>query len=294
MLKRQKIILALLESADKPLSRTMFVKLSFLLQAETDIGKDAAFYDFVPYQFGPFSFALYREVEALKQQSYVDQSDDKLSLGQRMVRETEALVAELPEAVQSSVRHITARYATKGQNTLVRDVYARYPWYATQSELKHLLPATMPKPSKASLAVYTVGYERVSIDAFFDRLLQNGIKGLADVRANPVSRKYGFARKSLSTIAGKLGIAYRHFPQLGIPSHERSHLSGFSTYQRLLDRYESELLPNRTADIAEVSNLVRSEPTALLCVEADIRCCHRSRLAKAVARETGLAIKDIA
>ena len=103
MLKRQKIILALLESAAKPLSRTMFVKLSFLLRAETDIGTDATFYDFVPYQFGPFSFALYREIEALKHQSYLVQDDDRLSLAQPMSRETRALVEGLPDSVRSSI-----------------------------------------------------------------------------------------------------------------------------------------------------------------------------------------------
>ena len=113
------------------------------------------------------------------------------------------------------------------------------------------------------------------------------------MRANPVSRKYGFARTSLSGIATKLGLAYRHFPQLGIPSHLRSHLSGFSTYQRLLDRYEKELVPKHIAGITELSDVVRAEPTALLCFEADVRCCHRSRLAEAVARETGLKVMHL-
>ncbi len=293
MLKRQKIILALLQSAGKQLSRTVFVKLSFLLRAETDIGADATFYDFVPYQFGPFSFALYREIEALKHHSYVVQDDDRLSLAKRLVRETRALVEELPGSVRSSVRHVTSRYASKTQKALVRDVYARYPWYATKSELTDLLPPTMPKLPSAPPAVYTVGYERVSVDAFFDRLLRAGIRGIADVRANPISRKYGFARTSLRGISAKLGLAYRHFPQLGIPSHKRSRLSGFSSYQRLLDRYEKELLPKQVAGVTELSDVVRAEPTALLCVEADVRYCHRSRLAKAVARETGLTVEHL-
>ncbi|MHC4695499.1 MAG: hypothetical protein ACYTFA_02020 [Planctomycetota bacterium] len=207
MLKRQKIILALLQSAAKPLSRTMFVKLSFLLRAETKIGTDATFYDFVPYQFGPFSFALYREIEALERQSYLVQDDDRLSLAKCLVRETRALVEELPRSVRSSVRHVTSRYASRTQKALVRDVYARYPWYATKSELTDLLPATMPQLPSAPPGVYTVGYEGVSVDAFFDRLLHAGIRGIADVRANPVSRKYGFARTSLSGISVKLGLA---------------------------------------------------------------------------------------
>ncbi|MFH1108308.1 MAG: DUF488 family protein [Planctomycetota bacterium] len=231
MLARQKIVLALLDSAAKPLSRTMFVKLSFLLRAETDVGEDSAFYDFVPYQFGPFSFVLYREFEALKQQSYVVEDHDRFSLAKPMAGEVRRLIGDLPTSVRSSVGHIASRYASKTQRALVRDVYARYPWYATKSELVDLLPPTMPPLPTASLAVFTVGYERISVDALFDRLLHAGIRGIADVRANPISRKYGFARTSLSGIAAKLGLAYRHFPQLGIPSEERSALGGYSSYQ---------------------------------------------------------------
>jgi uncharacterized protein (DUF488 family) len=293
MLGRQKIILALLDNAAKPLSRTMFVKLSFLLQAETEVGKGSAFYDFVPYQFGPFSFVLYREIETLKQQSYVVEDDDKFSVAKPMAGEVRRMIGDLPTSVRSSVGHIASRYGSKAQKTLVRDVYARYPWYATKSELKDMLPPTMPPLPSAPPAVYTVGYERISVDAFFDQLLHAGIRGIADVRANPISRKYGFARTSLSGIAAKLGLAYRHFPQLGIPSEARSALGGYSSYQTLLDRYESEMLPKQSAGVAELSRIVEREPTALLCVEADVRCCHRSRLAKAVARETGLKVEHL-
>jgi len=293
MLGRQKIILALLENAAKPLTRTMLVKLSFLLRAETDVGKDSTFYDFLPYQFGPFSFVLYREIEVLKHQSYVVENKDRFSLAKPMAGEARRLIAGLSTSVRSSVGHVASHYASKTQRALVREVYARYPWYATKSELKDLLPPTMPPLPSAPSAVYTVGYERISVDAFFDRLLHVGIRGIADVRANPISRKYGFARTLLSGIAGKLGIAYHHFPQLGIPSKERSALGGYSSYQVLLDRYESEMLPKQTAGVAELSRIVEKEPTALLCVEADVHCCHRSRLAKAVARETGLAVEHV-
>lgn len=70
-----------------------------------------------------------------------------------------------------------------------------------------------------------------------------GIAALIDVRANPVSRKYGFARSSLSDIAGKLDIDYTHIPELGISSKDRSQLCDFDSYQELLDRYERKTLP---------------------------------------------------
>lgn len=293
MLRRQKIILALLDSATKPLSQTMLVKLAFLLRYETEIQDDATFYAFVPYHYGPFSFALYRELEALVRESYIVKDDDGLRLDPSLVAETRRLVADLPDSARTAIDHTSARYGAKAQKMLLRDVYARYPWFATKTERKDLLPATMPSLPSAPPAVYTIGYEGDSVDAFFDRVLRTGIRGIADVRANPVSRKYGFARSSMSGIAQKLGINYRHYPELGIPSVHRVALNGFTSYQRLLDRYERTMLPRQAVAVAALTELVRSEATALLCVESDVRCCHRSRLAVAVAGVSGLPVKHL-
>ena len=257
------------------------------------IRDEPTYYQFVPYQYGPFSFALYRELDALTNQSYVVQDDDGVRLDESSLVETRKLIADLPASAQSSVRCIASQYASKRQRTLLRDLYSRYPWYAVKSELTDLLPQDMPPSPSTPIAVYTVGYEGKSVDGFFDGLLRAGIKAIADVRANPVSRKYGFARSSLSGIAAKLGIGYKHFPQLGIPSAGRANLTSFSAYQRLLDRYETQILPGQAAGIHELSQMVLSEPTALLCVEKDIRCCHRSRLAKAVAQKAKLAIDHL-
>ena len=254
---------------------------------------DGTFYAFVPYRYGPFSFALYRELEALNHQSFLMKDDNTIRLDRSMSRETERKIADLPSSVRSAVKTIASRYGSTPQKSLVRDVYARFSWYATRSELTDLLPPNMPDAPAAQVAVYTVGYERESVDGFFDRVLRAGIRRIADVRANPISRKYGFARSSLSGIAGKLGIGYRHWPQLGIPSDERAVLSDYASYQRLLDRYETEMLPNQTSTLSDLCRSILDEPTALVCVEHDVRCCHRSRLANAVAGETGLPVKHL-
>jgi len=191
------------------------------------------------------------------------------------------------------VEYVKSRYCGRSQNSLLRDVYARYPWYAAKTKLTEFLPATIPSAPSAPLAVYTIGYEGISVDGFFNRLLRVGIRAIIDVRANPVSRKYGFARKSLSGIAEKLGLHYRHFPQLGIASVDRAKLNGFASYQTLLDRYEREMLPRQASEVAAVARVVQAEPSALLCVEKDVRCCHRSRLAEAVARESKLEVKHL-
>lgn len=183
-----------MDSIGRPLSLTVFVKLCFLLREETEVRDEDTFYGFVPYRFGPFSFALYRELDALDRQSYVVKDEKSVGLGRLSADESRRMVANLPGCVRSAVRSITARYGAMRQRALVRDVYARFPWYATKSEMTGLLPPTMPRVPLARPAVYTAGYARSSVDGFFDRLLRTGIRVIADVRANPVSRKYGFAQ----------------------------------------------------------------------------------------------------
>ena len=80
MLKRERIILNLLSRVAKPLSRTVFVKLVFLLRHETALKDMPSFYDFVPYNFGPFSFTLYWELERLQQNGYVTTQQEHVAL----------------------------------------------------------------------------------------------------------------------------------------------------------------------------------------------------------------------
>ena len=185
---------------------------------------------------------------------------------------------------------LVARYGRLSQRALIRDVYARYPWYAINSELPEGRCASTIRPMKASPAVYTAGYEGKSVDAFFNDLLRQGIEVVTHVRANPVSRKYGFSRRHFSDIARKLGLEYRHVPSLGIPSSARANLNGYASYQRLLRRYETKMLPRLNGEISEVARLMRERPAVLVCVEKDVRCCHRSRLAEAASRENELKV----
>jgi len=122
------------------------------------------------------------------------------------------------------VRFILSKYGSSSARSLMKDVYARYSWFAINSELTDLIPADAPKAKTAPLAVYTMGYEERSVDGFFNSLLEAGVRSIIDTRANPVSRKYGFARSSLSSIANKLGLGYSHFPGLGIPSGRRKNV----------------------------------------------------------------------
>jgi uncharacterized protein (DUF488 family) len=61
-------------------------------------------------------------------------------------------------------------------------------------------------------------------------------------------------------------------------------------YDTLFEHCEREILPGHAADVTRVAEMQRETPSALLCFEADPARCHRTRLAEAVSRESGLSI----
>jgi uncharacterized protein (DUF488 family) len=275
------------------LSPTIFVKLTFLLRKETGLKNEPTFYDFLPYKYGPFSFALYREVTNLRRDGYVAPDEEHIALSQRIFDLADEKIDELPMGFRKAVEKVVKRYGRKSQTELLKDVYTRYPWYATKSELVDWRPESSERVKEACPAVYTAGYEGKSVDAFFNHLLKKGIRLIIDVRANPVSRRYGFSKKRFSEIAKRLGLDYRHVPELGIPSRYRIDLSNFDSYQHLMKKYEQEMIPKLEDKISEVGILMEETPAVLVCVEKDVRCCHRSRLADTIAQQTGLEVNHI-
>jgi uncharacterized protein (DUF488 family) len=290
VLIRQKTLLSLLARADRPLTPTVFVKLVFLLRHETGLQKDRSFYDFVPYNFGPFSFTLYRELGSLRQNGYVTPAEDQIALCAAARNLAKEQAEHLPSFIRAAVADVLNRYGRMNQNDLIRYVYNRYPWFALKSKRREGAAMSVERPREARPAVYTVGYEGRSVDAFLNDLLKRGIHVVVDVRANPVSRKYGFSGLRLGELCEKVGLKYRHVPALGIPSTERAGLGDFESYQRLLTRYEQAMLPKRVAEVEHVGRLMREHASVLVCVEKDVRCCHRSRLAHAIAGVTGLEV----
>lgn len=291
MLIRQKIVLALIDQVPQPINPTALVKLVFLLRHETSIAARHPFYDFVPYRYGPFSFSLYRELVGLRRDGYISVSRGAVSMVTGTLHLSRAKAAELPQAIREAISQVARRYGQVPQQALLVDVYRRYPWYATRSQLTDYLPPdVLPQVAPARPAVYTIGYEKRSIDSFFDTLLRAGIQAVMDVRANPVSRSYGFMGPALERVSHRLGLDYRHIPELGIPSEARKGLEYGVSRQQLLDHYEQHTLPREAARVKRVAEAMTRQATILVCLEADPQTCHRSRLAAAVSEASGLPV----
>ena len=290
MLTRERIALRILEEAGRPLPRTVFVKLMFLLRMETDFKQFSSFYDFLPYKYGPFSYALYRDLDRLESHGYVSKGEDQFSLNCHQLRETQQETRKLAENLQLAVADVLDRYGHMNLGLLIKAVYREHSWYAINSERSERNLFLIPSRPKAPSAVYTVGYEGKTVDAFFNYLLEKGIQTIIDVRANPVSRKYGFSGRRMKQIGESIEIEYQHFPSLGVPSSERATLSDYASYARLFTQYEHHILHHRKEEIREVGEYMQNKPTVLVCVEKDVDCCHRSRLSDAIANETGMEV----
>ena len=97
----------------------------------------------------------------------------------------------------------------------------------------------------------------------------------------------------MKQIGDRLEIDYLHCPSLGVPSDKRTSLSDMASRAELLDHYEQTTLIDSKSDVAWVGNYMKCQPSVLVCVEKTSECCHRSRLARAIANDTGLEVKHL-
>jgi uncharacterized protein (DUF488 family) len=287
MIERQRVLLSFIDRAGRVPPKTHLMKWLFLMREEQSeaLGR-SAFYEFVPYNFGPFSFQAYRDIAALEHAGLL--KDGELAVPSDARSNVRDELRKLPRRAMNGVEEILRAYGKVPREKLLDDVYDRYPWYATRSELRK------PKRRKpATAAVYTVGYEGRTIDGLLDHLLRSGIERLIDIRKNAMSRKYGFAGKTIARLCDDVDIEYIHVPTLGIPSSMRRDLSSQEAYDRLFDKYEAKILPGATESIVSVAELCSEKASALMCFEASSCQCHRGRLAPRVAAESGLEVKHL-
>ena len=287
MILRQKIALSFIHRAGGKASRLQLVKWLFLLAQEGRSGQASAYYQFVPYKFGPFSFTLYQELDALIRQG---------DLGAPTENDLEVTCSRSPLAhidapnVEREVEDLWERYGHLSTKALVDTVYSHYPWFTLNCDQQDRRAG---ERTTAPCAVYTAGYEGLHVDGFLNLLLQTGIQRLVDVRLNPVSRRYGFHKSTLARLCRHLDIEYCHTPEVGIPAAWRKDLQTQGDYDRLFVRYVNEILPEQQGVVDVISRWMKSGPSVLVCQEAEPTRCHRSHLAKEIAGISGLAINHL-
>ena len=289
LIKRQKLLLTLLDALGEPVSHTDFQKLLFLFTQECE---GEPFYEFVPYRFGGFSFTSYADKRKLIEKGSLADNDQLWQLTDAGRRTARRHSVDPLRAVSFCRRHSKLR-----GHALILEQYRRFPYFATRSELLDKLPLEPEDreriesacPKQKAPGLLTIGYEGRSLENCLNALLRAGVTMLCDVRKNPLSRKYGFSKGALSKACNGVGISYEHLPELGIDSADRRNLETQSDYDALFAVYERTILPNRKKALESIlAWVVKGGRVALICYERLPRQCHRARIAKALAQDDRL------
>lgn len=285
---RQRLLLTLLDALGDPVNNTDFQKLLFFYTQDCE---KTPTYEFVPYKFGGFSFTSYADKRRLMAAELLVQSDlrwELTDLGRQAARKE----AVLPLVAAAFCRR---RAGLRG-NALVAEQYRQHPYYAIRSEIvETVLPDAESRrrvaeahPAKAMPGLVTIGYQGKSLERYLNQLLQAGVTLLCDVRRNPLSRKYGFSKSTLSNACEGVGIRYEHLPQLGIDSEKRRNLNTQADYDALFAEYERKSLPQQKEVLARIRDWTEAgERVALTCFELLPQQCHRHCVAEALAQGAG-------
>ena len=139
------------------------------------------------------------------------------------------------------------------------------------------------------MPLYTSGYEGLSLEAFLARLKAVGVEIVIDVRANPLSRKRGFSKRSLAAALERAGVAYRHAREMGCPKQVRDRYKQDQDWVKYTRGFLIHLRTQSDA-LVELVGIAKRSSCCLVCFEADFNRCHRTFVAQAAAR---LAAFDI-
>jgi len=284
---RQRQLLLLLDAFGGSIGNLDFQKLLFLYCQEPESGR---LYDFVPYRYGAFSFMSYADRRKLIQHGFLAEDEDRWQLsdeGRRIVEGT-------PDVW---ITGFAQRHESLRGDALVAETYCRFPYYATRSEIAGRVLRNDPdalaridaaRPVVNSPSVQTIGYEGRTLESYLNTLLRAGVTVLCDVRRNALSRKYGFAKSTLSGGCEGVGIRYEHLPELGIASSQRRGLDTQEGYDALFAEYKRAWLPKQTDALGMIENWVRGgERVALTCYEHLPQQCHRFCVAEALEARYG-------
>ena len=128
--------------------RTRLQKMVFLMQKQlkqrNQLGAVGFEYNFIPYDYGPFSKELYDDLDAMIEQEFVDDTEEPLRSGKvKYIYEIEDDGEELVDSECESredvdtiiqiAREIKKHYNDMLLSELIEYVYTEYPEYAERS-----------------------------------------------------------------------------------------------------------------------------------------------------------------
>lgn len=287
MFYRRKVILAFFELFEGSLEKIRLQKILFLFSQSQ--GK-VCVYDFVPYKFGCYSFSASADLITMVSKGQLTENESHF-----FAAEKTTYFKQLKASDQQKLLEVKKLYGEMSSFGLMKHTYLNFPYWATKSikaqEIlteKEFAKVESLRTFENKNILFTIGYEGISLEEYLNRLIRNDVKLLVDVRNNPLSMKYGFSKSLLKRFCENLGIAYLHFPEVGIQSDQRQELNAQSDYDVLFEDYKLKNLTKTQKTQLEILNLLKkNQRIALTCFEANICQCHRKPLAEAIAALPG-------
>lgn len=263
-------------------SKFMVVKSLFLLVHVERIDKLIKFYNFFPYNYGPFSIVCYNDISKLQKESYIIEKDKQLELTEN----GKAFLKGIDKKVALKINRVVGKF--NSDKEIKAYVYRKFPAYTIRSKL---LPPQEERKQEPCL--FTIGYEGRDIDLFLNILIQNSIDILIDVRKNPFSMKFSFTKNRLKNYLENSEIQYIHIPELGIEGEKRKALATYKDYEKLFENYEKTTIKKNPELLDKIVELSRNHRAALMCFEADVNRCHRGVIAQNIVQKENVEVLNI-
>ena len=284
MYYRRKLILSIIQILGGSTPKIKLMKLLLIIRQKQLEMSLPTYFDFVPYQFGGYSFEANYDLQALTTLNFIKDNEREWFINSNNTNYLEQLKA-IDKNIVNKVLHEFKEYSNDG---LMKYTYSKYPYFAINSKSKDRLLNSSEldsinnnKPNNNSKTLYTIGYEGISLDTYLNKLIMNNVKVLVDVRRNAQSMKKGFNKNQLQNALEKVNIKYVHLPQLGIESEQSQTLNTQEDYDALFINYHHNLKSTQPPQLEQALELLHTyDRIAITCFEANVCQCHRGTLSQ--------------
>ena len=243
LINRQKVLISVISALGNRASKFMIEKMLFLLKKEEGIDMSLKFYNFFPYKFGPYSYMSYVDIGILENKGFLSEQNKRLALTSAGV----SLLENVDVTIKQKVKKTADRF--KSDSDIKSYVYDNYPWYTVNSSSPRM------GLSQKGHGICSIGYEGYDIDSFLNRLLENGIEVLVDIRYNPFSMNFSFTKNKFKKYLENVGIEYLHVPELGIRGELRKNLETDEDYRKLFEEYKKTTLQENTVEVEKLIDM---------------------------------------
>ena len=141
--RREFLLLALASASDGRLSPVQIQKAMFLLKQEASQYVEPDFYDFVPYNYGPFDSSIYDDLDALAGSGLVtiDQPQGRswamYTITGTGLQKADHVRGSVAPAIRDYTQNVVSWIKAQSFAGLLRSIYSKYPSFAVNSVFAH-------------------------------------------------------------------------------------------------------------------------------------------------------------